>query len=175
MSWWKPKWLTDFLLDQVLEPPVRPAPIAPVQANRRLLDEVCDWVRGGSRVDEETLAAMTLAAEDARLIAEAFTGSDGEKRLMILARMTVLRPAVDVTLPAETRDAYAQLRQGQDSIFAGVVRYLDIHNAQKRTEEHERSQSDPYAQFSAQPGDEPGSDDWSAPGGYDPGGLIGGR
>lgn len=175
MSWWKPKWLTAFLLDQVLELPAPPPPIAPVQANRRLLDEVCDWVRGGSRVDEETLAAMTLAAEDARLIAEAFTGSDGEKRLMILARMTVLRPAVDVTLPAGTRDAYAQLRQGQDSIFAGVVRYLDIHNAQKRTEEHERSQSDPYAQSGARPGDEPGSDDWSAPGAFDPGGLVGGR
>ncbi|MGR6533125.1 hypothetical protein [Brevundimonas sp. RM1] len=171
MRWWKPKWLVDFLLDQVTEPPVGPAPIAPVQADRRLLDEVCDWVRGGSRVDAETLAAMTLHGEDARLIAEAFSGADGEKRLMILARMTVLRPPVDVTLPAGARDAYAQLRQGQDSIFAGVVRYLDIHTAQKRTEEHERSQSDLYAQ----PGAEPGSDDWSAPGAYDPGGLVAGR
>ncbi|VTO14056.1 hypothetical protein [Brevundimonas vancanneytii] len=159
MRWWKPKWLTEFLLDQVLEPRASHPPIAPVQADRRLLDEVCDWVRGGSRVDEQTLAAMTLAAEDARLIAEAFSGSDGEKRLMILARMTVLRPPVDVTLPVGSRDAYAQLRQGQDSIFAGVVRYLDIHKAQKRNEENERASSEPYAQ----------------PGAWDPGGLVAGR
>ncbi|MCO8030122.1 hypothetical protein NI454_09175 [Brevundimonas diminuta] len=171
MRWWKPKWLVDFLLDQVTEPPAPRPSIAPVQADRRLLDEVCDWVRGGSRVDEQTLAAMTLAAEDARLIAEAFSGSDGEKRLMILARMTVLRPPVDVTLPIGSRDAYAQLRQGQDSIFAGVVRYLDIHKAQKRNEENERASSEPYAQ----PGAEPGSDDWSEPGAWDPGGLVAGR
>lgn len=97
-----------------------------------LLDEVCGWVRGGSYVPDEAKVLDRVMGEDARLLGEAFTGEEGRKRLMIFARLTVLRPPVDHTLPPGAREAYAQLRQGQDSIFAALVRYLDLNTENQR-------------------------------------------
>lgn len=103
-----------------------------------LLDEVCAWVRGGSYVSEEARVIDRALGEDARLLAEAFTGEDGRKRLMVFARLTVLRPPVNHSLPSGEREAYAQLRQGQDTIFAALVRYLDLHAENQRSPTDER-------------------------------------
>lgn len=125
--------------------PVEPAspPPVPVVVNDNLLEEVMGWVRSGSRVDPETHTAMRLAAEDAALMAEAFTGQNGRKRLMIFARMSVLRPPSDVMLPAEIQASYAALRQGQDSMFAALVHYLDVHSANLKANHDRANQSDP--------------------------------
>lgn len=99
-----------------------------------LLDEVCAWVRGGSVAPDSAHLTDTVMADDARLLGEAFTGEDGRRRLMIFARLTVLRPPVDHRLAGDgERLAYAQLRQGQDSIFAALVRYLDLHTENQRS------------------------------------------
>lgn len=144
-----------------------------------LLDEVCAWVRGGSYVSDEARLTDAVMAEDARLLAEAFTGEAGRRRLMVFARMSVLRPPVDHTLPPGTREAYAQLRQGQDSIFAGLVRYLDLHADHQRSQTDERSiATEPRPDFgwSAAAGDAGGvADERFTDGGtFDPAGLIAG-
>lgn len=144
-----------------------------------LLDEVCAWVRGGSYVSDEARLTDSAMAEDARLLAEAFTGEAGRRRLMVFARMTVLRPPVDHSLPAGPSQAYAQLRQGQDSIFAGLVRYLDLHEAHLRNKTDERSDdpavrdTDGWRTTDAGPGD--ADERFTDPGSWDPGGLVAGR
>lgn len=139
-----------------------------------LLDEVCAWVRGGAYVSDAARLTDAVMAEDARLLAEAFTGETGRRRLMTFARMTVLRPPVNHALPSGEREAYAQLRQGQDSIFAGLVRYLDLHEDNLRASHGpERSEPEPEpgadARFTAS-----GADAWD-PGAWDAGGLVAGR
>lgn len=104
-----------------------------------LLEEVCAWVRGGSYVADAQRITDAVMGEDARLLAEAFTGDVGRRRLMVFARLTVLRPPVDHRLPDGEAQAYAQLRQGQDSIFAALVRYLDLHEANTRNPTDDRS------------------------------------
>ena len=42
--------------------------------------EVCAWVRGGAYVGEEARLLEPAMAEDARLLAEAFTGEAGRRR-----------------------------------------------------------------------------------------------
>lgn len=145
-----------------------------------LLDEVCAWVRGGAYVGEEARQLEPAMAEDARLLAEAFTGEAGRRRLMTFARMTVLRPPVDHSLPPGQREAYAQLRQGQDSIFAGLVRYLDLHEDNLRAQADDRSDehcADPDAAgWSAVRRPDAGDERFTDPaGGWDPAGLVGGR
>lgn len=137
-------------------PPPSPEP-TPVKVNNTLLDEAMDWVRSGSRVDPNTQIAMQLAADDARLLAEAFTGEAGRKRLMIFARMTVLRPATDVMLPADMQVAYAATRQGQDSIFAALVHYLDVHSANLRKEDDRRTDHSADERFTDHPFDPAGN------------------
>lgn len=144
-----------------------------------LLDEVCAWVRGGSYVSDEARLTDAVMAEDARLLAEAFTGEAGRRRLMVFARMTVLRPPVDHTLNPGAREAYAQLRQGQDSIFAGLVRYLDLHDEHQRSQTDERTiATEPRPEFgwSAAGGADPAVTDerFTGGGGFDPAGLIAG-
>lgn len=146
-----------------------------------LLDEVCAWVRGGFYVSDEARLTDSVMAEDARLLAEAFTGEAGRRRLMVFARMTVLRPPVDHSLPAGPSQAYAQLRQGQDSIFAGLVRYLDLHEANLRNKTDDRSDhpADPDATGWSAPGGGSSGDAaderFSDAGGWDAAGLIAGR
>uniref|UniRef100_A0A6M3XBR7 Uncharacterized protein n=1 Tax=viral metagenome TaxID=1070528 RepID=A0A6M3XBR7_9ZZZZ len=142
-----------------------------------LLDEVCAWVRGGSYAPEEARLTDAVMAEDARLLAEAFTGEAGRKRLMVFARLTVLRPPVDHRLPEGVRQAYAENRQGQDSIFAALVRYLDIHEANLRTQTDDRSDRPDTdaagwraAAGTGEPADERFSDT-----GWDAAGLVAGR
>lgn len=156
-------WLR--VTDAILGVPAAPPPPQAVPFNGDLLDEVCGWVRSGSRVDPETLAAMGAVSEDARKLAKVFMGDGGREALMILAKLTVLRPPVDVTLPADHQPAYAHLRQGQDSIFAAVVHYLDIEQARQRKETHDRydHSGDNHS------GDARFSDDASA---FDPAGTI---
>ena len=145
-----------------------------------LLDEVCAWVRGGSYVSEEARVTDRVMAEDARLLAEAFTGEDGRKRLMIFARLTVLRPPVNHSLPSGEREAYAQLRQGQDTIFAALVRYLDLHAENKRSPTDERSiATEPRPAF---PWSDPGTgrsdaadERFTDAGDWDPAGAVAGR
>lgn len=144
-----------------------------------LLDEVCTWVRGGSYVPDEARLTDAVMADDARLLGEAFTGEDGRKRLMVFARLTVLRPPVDHTLPPGAREAYAQLRQGQDSIFAALVRYLDLNaeNQRKPSDELERQ---PTHTFPWSPGGGTGAyadpdERFADAGGWDPAGTIAGR
>jgi len=148
-----------------------------------LLDEVMAWVRAGSAPPDTAVLTDTVMGDDARLLAAAFTGEDGRKRLMLLARLTVLRPPVDHRLPDGPRQAYAEMRSGQDSIFAAVVRYLDLHAENQRTS-HERSHSADQrsAGFGwstaghaavADAGDERFAD--TGDGAFDPAGLVGGR
>lgn len=147
-----------------------------------LLDEVMNWVRAGSyqNADDGIVAVMS---EDARLLAQAFTGEEGRKRLMFFARLTVLRPPVNHTLPGAEATAYAQLRQGQDTVFAALVRYLDHHQKTLETLTHDRSHHAdpgpvfPFARSDDAPGDERFTDSHSepGPGGWDAAGLIGGR
>lgn len=145
-----------------------------------LLDEVCAWVRGGSYVSEQSGALDTVLGEDARLLGEAFTGDEGRKRLMLFARLTVLRPPVQHDLPPGAREAYAQLRQGQDTIFAALVRYLDLHETNTRRPPDDRS-TDPRPVFpyasTGEPGDPYAGDERFTDGGVDGGsaGLFGGR
>lgn len=145
-----------------------------------LLDEVCDWVRGGSYVSDEARLTDSVMAEDARLLAEAFTGEAGRRRLMVFARLTVLRPPVDHRLPEGVRQAYAENRQGQDSIFAALVRYLDIHEANLRNQTDDRSEhpADPDASGWSAPrrGAADAADErFSDAGDWDPAGLVAGR
>lgn len=145
---------------QKAEPPPAPSPaIPPVVVNSSLLDEAMDWVRSGSRIDPQALQAMTLMSEDARLLASVFEGEEGRMRLMIFARMTVLRPAIDLSLPAETQLLYAAQRQGQDSIFAALVHYLDIHKASLKKASHDRY-------------DRPHDDRFTDADPYDPSGTV---
>lgn len=145
-----------------------------------LLDEVCDWVRGGAYVSDAARLTDAVMAEDARLLADAFTGEAGRRRLMTFARMTVLRPPVDHSLPDGQREAYAQLRQGQDSIFAGLVRYLDLHEANLKAQTDDPSDDYPAAAdasgWSAARRPDAGDERFTDPaGGWDPAGLVGGR
>lgn len=141
-----------------------------------LLDEVMGWARGGSVTIEPTVLANVGATEDARLLAEAFTGEDGRKRLMILARLTVLRAPVDHTLDPQAALLYAARRQGQDSIFAALVKYLDIHAEKEKQAHDDRSRKpddpDPFAGGRAGTADpRAGTGGW---GEFDPTGAIGG-
>lgn len=142
-----------------------------------LLDEVCAWVRGGAYVSEEALLTDQVMGEDARLLAEAFTGEDGRKRLMVFARLTVLRPPVNHSLPMGEREAYAQLRQGQDTIFAALVRYLDLHaESQRSPTDHERpSPADPRPRTDPYAGGDAADERFSDAGSWDAAGAIAGR
>lgn len=141
-----------------------------------LLDEVCAWVRGGAYVPEEARVTDQVMGEDARLLAEAFTGEDGRKRLMVFARLTVLRPPVNHALPSGEREAYAQLRQGQDTIFAALVRYLDLHADNQRSPTHERpTLTDPRPDADPYAGGDAADGRFSDAGSWDPAGAVAGR
>lgn len=146
-----------------------------------LLDEVCAWVRGGSYVTDAQKLTDAVMAEDARLLAEAYTGEAGRRRLMVFARLTVLRPPVNHTLPDGEAQAYAQMRQGQDSIFAALVRYLDLHQAHQRTDADDRSiATEPRPDFGWGPATDAAfatnaTDERFGPDTWDAGGEIAGR
>lgn len=104
-----------------------------------LLEVALDWVRAGSTPLNDAELLKLGETEDARLLADAFTGEEGRKRLLIFARMTILRPSVDGRFPTAEGQSYAHERNGQNSIFAALVRYLDLHAASQRKPQDDRS------------------------------------
>lgn len=101
-----------------------------------LLDEILKWVRSQTK---ELDPAQPGFAEDAAVVHRVLSGPDGEKFLAFLARLSVLRPALDPSLNGAASHDYAQRRTGENQFFAAIVRYRDLAETLERNPDHDRS------------------------------------
>lgn len=133
-----------------------------------LLDAILPWVR--SQTVPADPRPEDKRAEDAQLVKRVLSGEDGAAFLTLLARMSVLLPALDPNLHGPASHDYAQRRTGANQLFAALIFYRDLADKLERTSTHG---TDPDARSDAEPdaGDErfTGADFW------DPQGLVAGR
>lgn len=142
--------------------------------NDLLLNHVIEQVRAGFVAPDPRIADDEATLALARLVWDRTQGEDGEKLLRLLADLSVLRPAVDHRLTGADYLAFAQLRQGQDTVFAAIIHYRYLwedHLRKRKADDHPRHEYADPAGGDAEDGNAPGID-WSA---FDPGGTIAGR
>ncbi|MFN4296967.1 MAG: hypothetical protein ACK4FB_08995 [Brevundimonas sp.] len=141
--------------------------------NDLLLNHVIEQVRAGYVAPDPRIEPDDATLALARLVWDRTQGEDGEKFLRLLADLSVLRPAVDHRLTGADYLAFAQLRQGQDTIFASVIHYRHLweDNLKKRKDnDHPRHERHDPAGGDAEGGNT--GNDWSA---FDPAGAVAGR
>ena len=104
------------------------------------LADAWSWLNSGALAPDPTLAAEQLADPDhdyrAKVIRDVFRSEAGRAALETLAKLTVGRAPVDHRYPTETEYLrYAQLRQGQNQVFAAILAYIR-HAEQLETKPH---------------------------------------
>jgi hypothetical protein len=87
-----------------------------------------------SDLDDTTRALLVEQhAPMLRAFVRTFGGSDGDQVLDYLAKATVLKAPVDHRLTGADYAAYAQLRMGQNQIFAMIVELIELGKTLERT------------------------------------------
>lgn len=109
-----------------------------------LLAETLNWVRSSKPAVDEREAQSAQKRQDAAMVRRVLISEDGEAFLMLLARLSVLRPALDPALHGPASHDYAQRRTGANSVFAAVVHYLDLSDLNEGTT-HDRPRSPDHA------------------------------
>lgn len=126
------------------------------------LDIVLDWLHAGAIAPDPRLPSdpeKDRRAEEMRRCFELFPGA-----LDTILRMTLFRPPVNAAL--ETGAAYrqyAQLREGQNQIAAGILDYIDHAKSIERKIRDARSEPEPHAgpgAFEPAPDPAAGPDPW---------------
>jgi hypothetical protein len=87
--------------------------------------------------------ADALQAEDAAVITRIVSGEDGDRLLEILAKLTVLRPALDPSLSGAASHDYAQRRTGENGVFAALIHLIDVHDHLTRKDHAPANPDDP--------------------------------
>lgn len=146
---------------------------------RASLAEILGWVGSGHLAKDPRLTQVDQARydADARRLAALAETEDGRWLLELLADLTVRRPPVNHALTGADYLAYAQLRQGQDQVFAALGEYLNhadqlekthaarSRDAARRTDPLAGPFPDAYAGPAPDPDAGPG-------GGFDPAGAV---
>lgn len=92
------------------------------------LDDIFGWVKSGELASDPR--AMVRASPEVRALAPVFkrlfSSADGKIVLETLANASVRRAGVDHRLSGQEYFSYAQLRQGQDQLFATIATYLEV-------------------------------------------------
>lgn len=96
----------------------------------RTLETVIGWLRSGHLTPTEPLDPSPDTLRRAQELATCFAIYPGA--LQTILEMSIFRPPVDFRLPAAEYRQYAQHRQGQDSLAAGIVNYI------AHAQQHER-------------------------------------
>lgn len=145
-----------------------------------LVEMAMGWVR--SQIVDPPGADMIgdERRKEAAVVHRVLTGADGPALLEILAKTTVLRPALDPSLSGPASHDYAQRRTGENSVFATLIHLHDTHL--KLTEgtshgHHRPERPAPVFGWSAASDAawrdaNPGPGDGDAAPGFDPGGAI---
>jgi len=142
------------------------------------LNDIRRWVASGdmaSDLDEAARAKLTDSPEGRRTLKDFQTtfGTDaGQRVLKVLADSSVLRAPVDHRLSGADYMAYAQLRQGQNQLFAMIMEIIALSQETPNGPDPRPTRSFLFdapgrdAASDAASGDAPG---WSA---FDPAGDI---
>ncbi len=141
-----------------------------------LLEETLTWVRSQIRPADARDVQTEEMKLDAALVARMTQGDDGEAFLMLLAKMSVLRPSLDPRLAGAASHDYAQRRTGENQLFGALIHYRDLAEHLERTD-HDR----PRQSFDFGWGGDAASDAGTAAdprfggdAGWDPGGTVAG-
>lgn len=95
------------------------------------LQDALGWMRGGALGGDPGVKAALDAGQEAfdyraKAVREALRTEAGQVLMEVLLDLTIRRAPVDHSLPTETEYLrYAQLRQGQNQVLAGVLTYYD--------------------------------------------------
>lgn len=112
-----------------------------------LVQQAMDWTR--SQIVEPP-EADTIGDErraEAALVHRVISGPDGPALMEILAKITVLRPALDPRLSGSASHDYAQRRTGENNVFAALVHLHDTHLKQQGTQNGNRRSERPVPVF----------------------------
>lgn len=103
-------------------------------------DNAMDWLRSGALAPEEGVDPRAGGGSEekdyrARCMREAFRSEAGQVALDTILQMSLFRPPVDHRLPnGETYLRFAQNREGQNQLAAGVLAYLDHADQLERSD-----------------------------------------
>lgn len=114
------------------------------------LDHARTWLRDGALAPDAATDPRGVVGDDdknrrARAMKAAFAGEQGQLALETILAMSLFRSPVDHRLPAGEYRQYAQLREGQNQLAAGILAYLEHADTLERTihDRHRRSPEQP--------------------------------
>lgn len=123
------------------------------------------WLAAGVIDPPASMAARQDTGEEARaFIARRFRACFGDYPdvLQIILEQSLFRPPVDHNLSGETYLRYAQNREGQNQLAAGILAYID-HAKSLEKKHHGRTRDPgPDAGADPEPGADPGADPFFA-------------
>ncbi len=110
------------------------------------LDHARAWLRDGALAPDPATDPRGLVGDDdknrrARALKAAFAGEQGQLALETILMMSLYRSPVDHRLSAGEYRQYAQLREGQNQLAAGILAYIEHADTLERTHHDRRHRS----------------------------------
>lgn len=140
-----------------------------------LVEMTMEWVRSQIVPPPEASMIGDERRREAALVHRILTGPDGPALLEILAKATVLRPALDPSLSGPASHDYAQRRTGENNVFATLIHLHDTHLKLQEETAYDRSDraDRPKPVFGWSAGNtEPGPGDARPDAAFDPRGTV---
>lgn len=133
-----------------------------------------DWVRSQIIEPPEASVVGDDRRAEAALVHRVLTGPDGPALLELLAKTTVLRPAINPSLHGSASHDYAQRRTGENNVFAALIHLHDTHLKLTEGTFHDRSDraDRPQPVFGWNAGNADADACRDAGGGFDPRGTV---